>query len=30
LTEKGLLEQLDPVERDFFRELRNQNPEFRR
>lgn len=30
LSEKGLMEQLDHVERDFLRELRNQNPEFRR
>ena len=30
LSEKGLMEQLDPIERDFLRELRNQNPEFRR
>lgn len=30
LSEKGLMEQLDFVERDFLRELRNQNPEFRR
>jgi hypothetical protein len=27
LSEKGLMEQLDPVERDFMREMRNQNPE---
>jgi len=30
LSEEGLMEQLDPVERDFLRELRNQNPEFKR
>jgi len=30
LSEKGLMEQLDPIEREFLRELRNQNPEFRR
>jgi hypothetical protein len=30
LSEKGLMAQLDPIEREFLRELRNQNPEFRR
>jgi hypothetical protein len=30
LSEKSLMAQLDPIERDFLRELRNQNPEFRR
>jgi hypothetical protein len=30
LSEKGLMEQLDPIERGFLQELRNQNPEFRR
>jgi hypothetical protein len=30
LSEKGLMEQLDQVEREFMREMRNQNPEFGR
>ncbi len=30
LSEQGLMAQLDHVERDLLRELRNQNPEFRR
>ena len=30
LSEQGLMAQLDHVERDLLRELRNQNPQFRR
>jgi len=30
LSEKGLMEQFDQVEREFMREMRNQNPESRR